>query len=235
MRSRGSRQGGGATADANHSATPAYLYVWQLHKAALIFRILNSDCGARDSGHFSVEVPPKPFAGCCRRLVDTAGKSANMAQILIVDDEPDVCTVMRRALEAAGHTVDIAHDGAVALGKCRAAAPDLMILDLFMPGCDGIETMIALNRAAIDVKLIVISGGGLRESSRFLTIAHMLGAANVLAKPIRLAALVDTVADLLAQRDAVGASPIAAEIEDPATAGNRRTATPDVRRRQGLL
>ena len=154
-----------------------------------------------------------------------------MAQILIVDDEPDVCTVMRRALEAVGHTVDVAHDGAVALDKCRASAPDLIVLDLFMPGCDGIETMIALNRAAIDVKLIVISGGGLRESSRFLTIAHMLGAANVLAKPIRLAVLVDTVTDLLAPGEAVGNSPSAFEIGDPANANSRRTAKPNVRRR----
>lgn len=150
-----------------------------------------------------------------------------MAHILIVDDEPDVCTVMRRALEAAGHAVDVAHDGAVALGKCRASAPDLMLLDLFMPGCDGIETMIALNRAAIDVKLIVMSGGGLWESSQFLKIAKLLGAANVLAKPIPLAVLVDTVEHLLAPADAVR-SPGAGRMADIANAGERRTVLPDI-------
>ena len=149
-----------------------------------------------------------------------------MAQILIVDDEPDVCTVMRRALEAAGHAVDVAHDGAVAVGMCRASAPDLMVLDLFMPNCDGIETMIALNRAAIGVKIVVISGGGLWESSRFLKIAQMLGAAIVLAKPIPLAVLIDTVEYLLAPEDAGGESPVAVGMGD---------LQPDFTQQHGLL
>lgn len=158
-----------------------------------------------------------------------------MAQILVVDDEPEICTLMRRTLEEAGHVVDVAHDGAVALGMCRVSTPDLMILDLFMPRCDGIETMIALNRAAIGVKLIVISGGGLWESSRFLKIADMLGAARVLAKPVPLGVLVDAVDGLLAPGDADSGMAVDTHTRERTNDSNGQSAAPAASCRQVIL
>ncbi len=67
------------------------------------------------------------------RLSDTRTK------ILIVDDEPDTLIPLKRALELEDYNVIEAHDGVEALEKVRDEIPDLMILDLMLPGLDGFE------------------------------------------------------------------------------------------------
>ncbi len=62
-----------------------------------------------------------------------------MASILIVDDDPHIREVVRYALEKAGHRVEEASDGADGLAAALASPPDVVILDIVMPGLDGIE------------------------------------------------------------------------------------------------
>ena len=66
---------------------------------------------------------------------------ASMAtRVLVVDDEPPVRDALERALSLEGYTVDLAEDGAQALKKVTTEEPDVVVLDVLMPGVDGLET-----------------------------------------------------------------------------------------------
>lgn len=58
-------------------------------------------------------------------------------RILVVDDEPDHCELVRRILEKAGYEVEVAYDGSECLKKVRANPPDAIVLDVVMPETDG--------------------------------------------------------------------------------------------------
>lgn len=62
-----------------------------------------------------------------------------MERILVVDDEPRIVDFVRRGLEHEGYLVDVAYDGESALIQARRAPPDLVILDVMLPGLDGLE------------------------------------------------------------------------------------------------
>jgi CheY-like chemotaxis protein len=64
-----------------------------------------------------------------------------VATILLVEDDSNECMLYVRELGEAGHRVVVAHDGPKALAACEAAAPDLVIMDISMPGMDGIDVM----------------------------------------------------------------------------------------------
>ena len=63
----------------------------------------------------------------------------NKLAILVVDDDPEIVSFLRRGLIFEGYAVETAGDGAEALAKLRDKEPDLVILDIMMPGIDGIE------------------------------------------------------------------------------------------------
>jgi two-component system OmpR family response regulator len=67
-----------------------------------------------------------------------------MARILVVDDEPRIVDVVRAYLEREGHEVEVAHDGDAALDAARAAPPDLLVLDVMLPGQTGFDVLRAL-------------------------------------------------------------------------------------------
>src|SRR5580765_1146288 len=60
-------------------------------------------------------------------------------RILVVDDDAAITTALRRALSFEGYNVDVAHDGEEGLREARDRVPDLVILDVLMPGIDGFE------------------------------------------------------------------------------------------------
>lgn len=67
-----------------------------------------------------------------------------MARILVVDDEPDIVRVVVKIMEARGHTVTTAKDGAEAIERVKADPPDVVILDLNLPKVDGYEVCKAI-------------------------------------------------------------------------------------------
>ena len=67
-------------------------------------------------------------------------------RILVVDDEPDIRNVLRLLLSARGYSVEEAENGAIALERAKTHGFDLVILDIMMPGMDGIEACCALRR-----------------------------------------------------------------------------------------
>jgi two-component system, chemotaxis family, chemotaxis protein CheY len=107
-----------------------------------------------------------------------------MALVLIIDDEPGMRRTMRRFLKDAGHTVLEAPSGSIGLRLFEEAAPDLVILDLFMPEKEGIQTMREMREVRPDAKIIAISGGG-RYGLNLLDGLEQLGATDTLAKPFR--------------------------------------------------
>jgi DNA-binding response OmpR family regulator len=79
-----------------------------------------------------------------------------MRHVLVVDDEPHIRTVLRGYLEAEGFAVAEAADGEVALGQVRQCPPDLVLLDVMLPGIDGIEVLRQL-RTFSDVYVILVT------------------------------------------------------------------------------
>jgi DNA-binding response OmpR family regulator len=67
-----------------------------------------------------------------------------MSRILVVDDEPRIVDVVRAYLEREGHEISIAHDGDTALALARAAPPDLVVLDVMLPGQTGFDVLRAM-------------------------------------------------------------------------------------------
>ena len=80
-------------------------------------------------------------------------------RILVVDDDPEIASFIRRGLAYEGYSVDTAADGNEALSKARDREPDLVILDIMMPGIDGIEVAKRL-RAGGEVPIIMLTARG---------------------------------------------------------------------------
>ena len=125
-----------------------------------------------------------------------------MAKILIVDDDSAVQATIRLLLERAGHSVVVAGDGRKGLALFEAEEFDLLFLDIFMPGMDGLETMRLAHRQRPLTPIIVISGNPVTWDSGsgpdFLAMATKLGAVTSLQKPFKPAALLMAVDGCLA-------------------------------------
>ena len=102
-----------------------------------------------------------------------------MATILVVDDEPRIVQLVRDYLEHGGFTVLVASDGAAALRSARTGRPDLVVLDLGMPGLDGLDVARALRRDG-EVPIIMLTART-EESDKLVGLE--LGADDYLTKP----------------------------------------------------
>ena len=100
-----------------------------------------------------------------------------MAQILIVDDEPDVRFILKLAFEAAGHRITQAHHGVAALERVKESRPDLVVTDVMMPVLGGLEL---IRRLRSDQQTAAIPILVLSSQPRAVT-----GADASLAKPFR--------------------------------------------------
>jgi PAS domain S-box-containing protein len=87
-------------------------------------------------------------------------------EVLVVDDNPDVADSLGVLLEAMGYGVTLATDGEAALELARSAHPDVVLLDIGMPGMDGYEVARRLRRQHPDLRLVALTGYGLDEDRR---------------------------------------------------------------------
>jgi CheY-like chemotaxis protein len=127
-----------------------------------------------------------------------------MPKVLVIDDDPAIRATVKILLEHEGFDVTVVADGTDALNAVSALSAqafDLMIVDIFMPGMDGLETIRELNRLAPGLPVIAMSGFSFRDSllpaPDFLTMATKLGAACSLHKPFRPHELVHAVRSCL--------------------------------------
>jgi CheY-like chemotaxis protein len=87
--------------------------------------------------------------------------------VLVVDDEPTIAEVVSRYLERAGYRTRVAADGAQALELVARQRPDLIVLDLMLPGIDGLEVMRRLRQPERErIGLILLTAKGEESSSR---------------------------------------------------------------------
>jgi CheY-like chemotaxis protein len=124
-----------------------------------------------------------------------------LANILVVDDDPAVRMTIQLLLERAGHLVVVAGDGCKGIAALEAGDFDLLFLDIFMPGMDGLETMRLILRLRPQIPIIVISGRPIVSDAMsepdFLSMATKLGAVRTLPKPFRPADLEAAVSSCL--------------------------------------
>jgi DNA-binding response OmpR family regulator len=108
--------------------------------------------------------------------------------VLVVDDEPTIAEVVARYLERAGYRTRVAGDGVQALDLVAERRPDLVVLDLMLPGIDGLEVMRRLREQDRErIALILLTAKG-EESDR--VIGLRLGADDYVVKPFSPAELV---------------------------------------------
>src|SRR6202140_4467116 len=102
-----------------------------------------------------------------------------LATILVVDDEPRIVQLVRDYLEHGGFTVLVASDGPSALRSARTGRPDLVVLDLGLPGLDGLDVTRALRREG-EIPIIMLTART-EESDKLVGLE--LGADDYLTKP----------------------------------------------------
>jgi len=132
--------------------------------------------------------------------------------VLVVDDEPTIAEVVARYLERAGYRTRVAADGVQALEAAATQRPDLVVLDLMLPGIDGLEVMRRLrgqDRERIAVILLTAKG---EESDR--VIGLRLGADDYVVKPFSPAELVARVDAVLRRIDTSPSQEAAIELSD---------------------
>jgi two-component system OmpR family response regulator len=119
-----------------------------------------------------------------------------MAEVLVVDDDPDIRMLVAFALEDSGYTVRQASDGEAALVALEAKAPDAMVLDVMMPGTDGFGVLRGMRakRIAPDTRVIILT---CKTEERDHLRGWELGADEYLTKPFDPEELVSRVKWLL--------------------------------------
>src|SRR5258705_12606835 len=120
------------------------------------------------------------------------------AHMLLVDDDRHITEILRRALAYEGYTVDVAHRGDEALQKAIERPPDLVVLDLMLPGMDGLEVCRRLRASGNQVPILMLTA---KDSIPDRVAGLDLGADDYLVKPMELEELLARVRALLRRRN----------------------------------
>jgi len=128
-----------------------------------------------------------------------------VASILVIDDDRAVLGTVKLLLERAAHAVEAVDNSRAGLRLLESQGFDLLVVDIFMPGMDGFETMRLVHQSWPEMPVIVMSGQQFRLASErgpdFLHMATKLGAISGLQKPFRpqelLAAVAKSLSDSL--------------------------------------
>jgi two-component system nitrogen regulation response regulator NtrX len=120
-----------------------------------------------------------------------------MPSILIVDDEPGVRSALGGVLRDEGYDVDAVESGEACLERLTRQAFDVVVLDIWLPGMDGLATLSRMRERQIDTQVVVISGHGNIESA---VRAIKMGAFDFVEKPLSLEKTVLVVRNALRQR-----------------------------------
>ncbi len=103
--------------------------------------------------------------------------------ILVVDDEKAICEILQEFLSLFGHTVSSANSGKEALARMEEALPEVVFLDIRMPGMSGLEVLKEIKARSPTTKVIMISAFGDEETDEK---ARRCGADGYMQKPVDL-------------------------------------------------
>ena len=117
-----------------------------------------------------------------------------MSRVLIVEDNEDLAFGLRNNLEIEGYAVEVEADGSRGLARARLTKPDLVILDLMLPGMDGFRVLRALREGGMDLPILILTARG-EESDKVRGLR--LGADDYVTKPFGLLELLARVEALL--------------------------------------
>jgi two-component system, OmpR family, response regulator ResD len=132
-------------------------------------------------------------------IIEAMPTSHTRGEILVVDDEPTIGEVVSRYLERAGYTTRVAGDGDRALALHSERAADLVVLDLMLPGVDGLEVLRRIRRDRSRRPAIILLTAKGEESDRIVGLR--LGADDYVVKPFSPAELVARVDAVLRRVD----------------------------------
>jgi len=123
--------------------------------------------------------------------------SRQIGSILVVDDEHDIRDSLRMVLEYEGYGVRLASSGSEALAALASAVPDLVLLDVKMPGMDGLDALEAMTQQGYTAPVVMISGHGTIETA---CQALRAGAYDFIEKPLPTDKVLATVRNVLERR-----------------------------------
>jgi UDP-3-O-acyl N-acetylglucosamine deacetylase len=123
--------------------------------------------------------------------------------ILIVDDEASIRKSLEGVLSDEGYSCALASDGADALAQLQSIHPSLVLLDIWMPGMDGIETLRRMKAAQPETPVIMMSGHATISTALKAT---KIGASDFIEKPLELDILLNAIRRALGTQDAVRSS-----------------------------
>jgi|SRR5579863_9538028 len=120
-------------------------------------------------------------------------------RILVIEDHVDLALGLRNNLEIEGYAVEVAADGIDGLDRAREHGPDLVILDLMLPGLDGFRVLRAIREEGLDLPILILTARG-EESDKVRGLK--LGADDYVTKPFGLLELLARVEALLRRNKA---------------------------------
>jgi two-component system, OmpR family, alkaline phosphatase synthesis response regulator PhoP len=124
-----------------------------------------------------------------------------VTRILVIEDNRNLATGLRNNLEIEGYEVAVAGDGTSGLALARSMLPDVIVLDLMLPGMDGYRVLKTLREDGIDTPVLILSARG-EETDKVL--GFHLGADDYVAKPFGLLELLARVEALLRRAASAG-------------------------------
>jgi two-component system OmpR family response regulator len=153
----------------------------------------------------AVDYVVKPFAEeklltAVRRAL-SALDSTQPHRVLVVDDDPDILSLMKEALSFHGYQVDTASNGQAALDRIDEAHPDLLLLDIRMPGMDGYDVIRRLkaDESKRDIPIIVITASPVDKERDRVRVLGM-GADQYVTKPLSIEGLILEIKKAIAER-----------------------------------
>ena len=144
-------------------------------------------------------------------------------RILVVEDEPAIADAVGYALTEAGYQVDTVGDGGDAIAAARETRYDLMILDLLLPGTQGLDVCRTL-RAESDLPIVMLTA---REAEDDRVVGLEAGADDYVTKPFSIAELVSRVRALLRRRELDRNKPVVQQVGGLVVNVTRHSATID--------